>query len=561
MLLGLVACAPARLQKLQEDVDHLEVRVEQRRAEVAMLRATVDRATRPWKLSPPTHLPKGYTPDAPLPAPSERPDILLVSIDTLRADHLGCYGYERPTSPFIDALAREGTRYSDFWSPAPWTLPSHTTMLSGLLPDRHGAIEDEVRIGPGIPLLQQTLSESGYRTAGVVSTLFVSRKFGFERGFDYFQDFGITNPKANNSGVVDAEEVFSNALHWAQQQPDGSPLFTFVHLYDVHYTYNAPEPFNTRFDRPAKPGDAVYKNYRSYKKRMIDDEQLAHQIAQYDEEIAYVDDQLRQYVERWRASGRQLIVMVTADHGEEFGERGSWGHAHTLYPEQLHVPLVVSGPGIRAQVVSERSGTEDIAPTLAALGGTQHPQDEGRDRRAQLASGGLLGTSGRYAETSRFETLQMRIHHRGRDLIVDVRKGAFEVCDLGTDPRCEGDLTPDPDTLKELLSVLTARLGAPWTATAAGDLRTSDGGVLWFDGPTARSAKVEAGTRFSVVPPDGSVRLRTATRDWGPFSALKGPMPAPESELTYAGPTWGNIGVELTDEEQQMLRELGYIQD
>ncbi|MEZ4322835.1 MAG: sulfatase [Myxococcota bacterium] len=562
MLLVLLACAPARQQQVESEIRILEARIAERRDELNRLQAAVDRASRPWQLTPPQHVPRGFDPDRPLPAGGDRPDILLLSIDTLRADHLGSYGYTRTTSPFIDSLAAEGTRYEDFWSPAPWTLPSHTTMLSGWLPDRHGAIEDEVRIGPGVPMLQETLKSVGYNTAGVVATLFVSRRFGFDRGFDHFEDFGITNPKANNSGVVDAEEVFATALHWAQEQPAGTPLFAFLHVYDVHYTYNAPEPFNTRFDREARLGDAVYKNYKHYRAHPIDDAQLEHQIAQYDEEIAYVDAQLADLVTRWRKSGRELVVAVTADHGEEFGERGSWGHAHTLYPEQLHVPFVIAGPGVKSQVISERAGTEDIAATLAALAGARHPAGNGADRSGQLASGRAVRPGAPYAETSRFDTLQLRVHDGGLDLIADLRADRYELCDLRSDPGCEHDLSAtDPAALARMKALLDARIGAPWVAGADGHAETARGGVFWSHGNQGASLDLVEGARFALLPPDAGVTFMGPRGSEGPFAALGGTAPPEGGPLRYSGPTWGSVEVDLSAEEQQMLRDLGYIQD
>ncbi|MCB9676168.1 MAG: sulfatase [Alphaproteobacteria bacterium] len=561
-LIALLGCAPARTARLQEDVDRLEAEVEAKRAEVGRLRTALEKAERPWRRDPPTHIPKGFDPSRPLPAPGPTPDILLVSIDTLRADHLGTYGYTRPTSPFVDSLAERGTRYDAFWSPSSWTLPSHTTMLSGLLPDRHGAIEGEVRIGPGVPMLQETLKSAGYRTAGVVATLFVSRRFGFERGFDHFEDFGITDPAANNRGVVDAEEVFAQALHWAQQQPDGTPLFAFLHVYDVHYTYNPPAPFDERFDRPAKLGDAVYKNYFHYKKRPLDPVQMEHQIAQYDEEIAYVDAKLAELVTAWEAGGRPVIVAVTADHGEEFGERGSWGHAHTLYPEQLHVPFVVAGPGVKHQVVAERAGTEDIAATLAALAGASHPRGDGIDRSAQVARGGALRPTAPYAETSRFDTLVLRVHDGGYDLVADLRASRFELCDLRVDPGCTTDLsTTHTAELARMKARLSERIGTPWSAREEGDLRTGDGGVIWAGELRGTTHRVGPGDGFAVLPPDGSVRFRGQAGTAGPYQALAGKVPESGSPLAYSGPTWGSVDVELSDEEQQMLRDLGYIQD
>jgi arylsulfatase A-like enzyme len=126
-------------------------------------------------------------------------------------------------------------------------------------------------MAPDTPVLPEIFRDAGYNTAGVVATMFVSSKYGFERGFDYFQDFGVMDKKTNNLSTVDAEHVFSHALHWAQSQPAETPLFTFLHVYDVHYGYNAPSPWNERFDRAPAIGDAIYRSYFDYLQRMIPD--------------------------------------------------------------------------------------------------------------------------------------------------------------------------------------------------------------------------------------------------------------------------------------------------
>ncbi len=581
-LLGLDAlmvagCPLARTDQLEEDLDALEDRLESRRAHLEHLREVADRAAGPWVKRGAPQLPPGFDPDAEMPDGAASPDVLLVSIDTLRADHLGSYGAERDTSPFLDSLAERGVRFTDAWAPSPWTLPSHATMLSGLSPDRHGAIEDDLAIPPDVPLLAETFARDGYATMGVVSALFVSRRYGFDRGFDHFEDFGLTSKQASGRGEIDAEEVFGHALHWAHQQPAGTPLFAFVHLYDVHYTYDAPAPYDTRFDRAAEIGDAVYRNYRHYQQHPLPPDQLAHQIAQYDEEIAYVDAQLESLVERWTRSGRELVVVVTADHGEELGERGSWGHGHTLYPEQLHVPWIVAGPGIGSGVVDERVGLEDVAPTIAGVIGLSHPDPadplDGVDRSRQLRDPTvrLGGEAASWAETSRFQTNRVRVHVDGRDLYLDLDPDAPSItsCDLRDDPRCARLQPPDPARLRSLDRTLERRLGSPWSIEADLDVRIRDGvvirpgvaGRIASGTATLLPASLDAGSSLAIWPPDAEVRVQT-DRIHGPFSILHDRLPDDDAPMRYSGPTPGSRpSVQLTDEEREMLRELGYIQE
>ena len=149
-------------------------------------------------------------PDLPSGDPA-RPDIILISVDTLRADHLSSYGYARQTSPFFDQLAAEGARYSFARSASPWTLPAHTTMLTGQLPLTHKVVDDELRLPADVPVLPELLQQQGFATGGFVGTMYVSRMFGFERGFDFFEDFDIHTERANLKGETVAEDVVDAA--------------------------------------------------------------------------------------------------------------------------------------------------------------------------------------------------------------------------------------------------------------------------------------------------------------------------------------------------------------
>ncbi|MCA9491470.1 MAG: sulfatase-like hydrolase/transferase, partial [Myxococcales bacterium] len=167
----------------------LEKRIAERRVEVRELQETLSELRQELDKSPPRTAsvrndndPPGFDLHAPLPPGKPgQPDVLLVSIDTLRADHLGTYGYARDTSPFLDQLAEEGTLFEQAWSPTSWTLPSHTTMLSGTLPVHHGTIDDHLTIEPTLPLLQESFRKAGWGTIGAVATLFVSSRYGFDR--------------------------------------------------------------------------------------------------------------------------------------------------------------------------------------------------------------------------------------------------------------------------------------------------------------------------------------------------------------------------------------------
>ena len=564
----LVGCTGDRVARTEADIQIL-------RSDIADLEATVDVMTRVLERNrqhisteQQDHNPAGFDPSKPLPVGSaSRPDVILLSIDTLRADHLGAYGYERDTSPFFDELAAGGTRFANTWAAAPWTLPSHATMLSGLLPPNHGAIEDQLQIG-SIPLIQEAFSASGYATGGVVSTLFVSERYGFNRGFDHFEDFKIAGAAMNNASTIDAEHVFNHALHWAQQQQAGKPMFLFVHVYDAHFGYNAPPPFNEKFDRAAKMGDPLYREYGFYRQNPLTPDELEHEIAQYDEEIAYVDASFRELVEGWRASGREAIVIMTADHGEEFGERGSWGHAHTLHREQLHVPWIINGDGVRKQVISARVGSEDLAATVAGLAKVPFPAGDGVDRSAQARTGATPNqkySSARLAETSRFQTLKYRWHVDGKDMIVDLANAKRGLCDLTVDPWCKTNLytkSGTPDVGDALFSDMMDYLGDNWEAGEPGKVSVKDGVIYSGVERHRQQLEVEPGDRFSVHPADALVLFTSVdSTEHGPYRALGGDIPADDAPLSYSGTIIENTSIHLTDDEKELLEQLGYVQE
>ena len=178
-----------------------------------------------------------------------RPNVLVISVDTLRRDHLGCYGYERDTSPNIDALAARGVMFSNALSTSSWTLPSHASMLTGRYPSSHGLRDDGVELAPAVPTLAASFQRNGYHTLAVVSHVYVSSAFGLERGFDAFDDTltegGTTNPLA--------ERVADRFLALLRASP-ARPFFGFVHFFDPHWPYTAPEPFARRFADPAYAG-------------------------------------------------------------------------------------------------------------------------------------------------------------------------------------------------------------------------------------------------------------------------------------------------------------------
>ncbi len=481
-----------------------------------------------------------------LPPGGSRPDIVLVSIDTLRADHLGSHGYGRPTTPFLDELAARGTRFAHARSPSPWTLPTHATMLTGALPLHHGAVEDDQGLGSEWTTLAEVLDQAGYRTGAFVTSFFVGRSYGLDQGMSRFEEFGITTKKRNLEATVDAEEVVAEAMAYLAEAP-GQSHFLFLHLYDVHYPYGAPAPWNRHFDRPGTPDDLRYKTYFHYLENPVAAEQMAHQVAQYDEEIAYVDDQLRRFSRALQDAERPAILVVTSDHGEEFGERGSWGHAHTLFPEQLRVPLIFAGPGVSPGTIQQAVGTQDIAPTLAELGGTSLQADGvslvSALQGTEPAARAFLG------DTSRFDTNRLGLWQEGLRVDWDAKADTWS---LYGDPDEISDLSATrPGELAVLRKALGASLPVPWLSEP-GRLRTS--GELVIGGVSAGSETVlTTTTALAVVPVDAKVWHEEA----GPWSTSD---PPPEgAQVQHRGR--GTDQAVISAEDRARLEALGYIQE
>ncbi len=493
----------------------------------------------------------------PLPAGDPgRPDLILVSIDTLRADHLYCYGYERPTSPFLDSLARSGVLFLQARSPSPWTLPAHASMLSGQLPHQHLAVEDDCALGADLPLVSGALSSVGYRSAAFVSTLFVSSRYGFQRGFQTFQDFGILDPETNLEKTVSAEKIVDSAISWLENLAPGEPFFLFLHFYDVHYSYDPPAPYDTIFDRAPRKGDVRYKNYFYHKKHPLDPQQLGHQVAQYDESIRYVDQQLSRLFHSLEESARTATWIVTADHGEELGERGSWGHAHTLFQEQLHVPLLITGPSvISPNQVETAVGLQDIAPTLAALGGTRLPTAQGIDLSPALA-GASLPQRAFVADTSRFSSNRLSIYQDGWRLDLDLKTDTRALYDINLDPgELRNRFGDQPARAAAMESLLLSRLGEPWEAMQPVVLRSRhwflESGQLWKG-----RLSVKPGDRFQLLPYDAGLGINPHKDTW---RAVGNRSPGPGAAIRYRGVSTGEE-LELRESERQLLEALGYLQ-
>jgi arylsulfatase A-like enzyme len=314
------------------------------------------------------------------------PDIILITIDTLRADRLGSYGYGRDTSPFIDSLAATGVRFENTYSTSSWTVPSMVSLMTSTYPDVHGvvhgviasgAVEYQEAIPEELVQLPQVLKAAGYATFGVSANKHLEPGFGFGRGLDQYRCVGFARTTS----------VFPVLEQWVESLDSAAPYFLWIHLFDPHSPYLKQEPQFSRYwgDRPNRPELVGLSPARRYGRLEVplDDEGADFVSALYDSEIRHTDDQLKKILEIIPRS-KDAALIFTSDHGEEFGDHRGYGHGRHLFNEVIRVPMILRLPDKRlaGQVVKTNISLIDVAPTLAGLAGGQVPAGwEGRDLR------------------------------------------------------------------------------------------------------------------------------------------------------------------------------------
>ena len=317
---------------------------------------------------------------------SRGPNILLVSIDSLRADHLSCYGHFNETSPVIDAAAGEGARFEKAMAPSPWTLPSHMSMLSSLAPRQHQVTEDHTKLRDEAVLLSEVLADAGYATAGFVSGPYVKAIYGFSQGFDLYDDFSAVRRLGRPEQTIITSPILrKKTSEWFKKwdrEGREKPFFMFLHMFDVHYDYNPPAPYKMMFDPDYKgPVTGIKMLNAKHFRGDVDPRNIEHLAALYDAEIRFTDFHLGKILNVLRNLGvyDDTILVITADHGEEFFEHGWMSHRRTLFDESIHIPLVMRYPSeIPAGVVVEQMvRTVDIAPTILSLAQIPKPENFG----------------------------------------------------------------------------------------------------------------------------------------------------------------------------------------
>ena len=424
----------------------------------------------------------------------KRPDIVIVSMDAVRADRLGAYGYEKGATPGLDAFAKESVVFEAHHAQAPMTLPAHASLFTGLDPDHHGVLSNGFyRLGGGAVTLAELLSAAGYRAGAVVASSSLEKKLGLDQGFASYDDRLNPGSKVRR---IDAEEVTDRAVSWLEARGDSESIFLFVHYFDAHKPVTAPGRF--AFPNP------------------------------YDSGVAYADEQISRLLDGLKRRGRYdgALIAVTADHGQSLGEHNLQGHTAILYEQTLRIPLIVRFPGGRGRGtrVGALTRSVDVMPTVLSAAGVRAPAGiDGADLTAlargasepapresfSLASLEILPQldqvsliSGRWKLISKtafgateeqplidipirkpewmmLDVLPTKMVQKARQKVLDVAAGSVDVrqlFDLEADPAEERNLYgAQPEVAKTLESRIAgrsvARTGAPGVRfVPAGDL-------------------------------------------------------------------------------------------
>ena len=346
-------------------------------------------------------------------APAGARHLVLVTIDTLRADRVGAYGYSRARTPHIDGLAARGIRFERAYATAPITLPSHASLMTGRYPPGHGARHNGIRVDSAVPSLAKTLAAAGFATGGFVTAFPLDRRFGLDAGFETYSDRLPKGSRGRPENERPGREAVDEALAWlATNRRAARRLFLWVHLFEPHAPYGRPGAGRSLADR-------------------------------YDDEVAESDAQVGRILEALGPEAGSTVVVVASDHGEAFGEHGEISHSLFVYDTTLRVPLVVAGPGVPARIAGSPVSLVDVVPTVLPLLKLTPFDSDGTDL-SRTFTGADPAPRELYAES--FAPLL----DFGWSPLRSIRSGGFKFIDA---PRAElYDTTRDPGETTDLSS-------------------------------------------------------------------------------------------------------------
>jgi arylsulfatase A-like enzyme len=421
-----------------------------------------------------------------------QPNVVLVSIDTLRPDFLGCYGHERDTSPAIDAFARAGTIFADVTAASPWTLPSHATMLTGQYPSTHGVKSWEFALTT--ETLATWFKRAGYQTMAVVNSANIGvEDYGLMRGYEKpdkhweLETEILATGKPGRRILNKGTQITKRAIQYMKDRDPARPFFLFVHYYDVHTDFTPDAKYEREFVRPYS-GRASWQTSELIKLRKqkvpLDDLDVRYLEEMYEAEIRTFDDKLARLFEYLDSSGlaQTTVVAITSDHGEEYFEHGGLLHGFTMYQELLRIPLILRGPGVPpGNVVEMPAHLIDVAPTLFQLAGVSAPpRMDGldlalawKDPSAVSEPRFLFGEADESRRVKHHEVFDIKRMVRLGDtkLLFDRMTGAVELYDLGADPGEKNDIhEQEPERTALLLGQLERFMERQGSAQEIGPL-------------------------------------------------------------------------------------------
>ena len=331
-------------------------------------------------------------------AAPDRPDVLFVLIDSLKASHVGCYGYARDTTPSLDRFAAaEAVRFETVIPGGSWTQPAVMTLFTSLPADEHMRVLPNVPHNPAAVTLAEALRDAGYETVGITANTMTNRRYGYAKGFDLWDDYSVTVPpdaglERISTGYAKGSVLTRSGLARLKRRNPDKPLFLFLFYMDPHWDFNPPPPYDMKFSStglgPLKGAWRIGANKATpeIRRRTVD---------AYDGEIAYCDNVVSNLLAEIARTSRwdNTLVVVMGDHGESFWERGFTGHGNHLHDEELKVPLMIRVPAGAARirpgtVVRGQVGGIDVAPTILDLAGVPPPSSwKGRSLRGAMESG------------------------------------------------------------------------------------------------------------------------------------------------------------------------------
>jgi arylsulfatase A-like enzyme/tetratricopeptide (TPR) repeat protein len=434
-----------------------------------------------------------------------QPNVVLVTLDTTRADHLGCYGYSLPTTPNADALAARGVVFDHASTVAPLTLPAHSSIMTGMLPTYHGVrVNGNAALGQSLETLAEVFSKRGYETGAFIGAFVLDGRWGLNQGFQHYDDrFDLKKYKHLDLGTVQrpGNEVMDAALAWLEGHKQG-PFFAWIHLYDAHVPYEPPEPFRSRFGGSGLAG-------------------------LYDGEIAFADEQVGRLSSWLRADGldRKTVVVVIGDHGEGLGSHGEGTHGYFVYDYATHVPFLVATPfdDLRGIRVESQVSSVDLFPTVLGLCGIgAAPKVQGRSLLPDMFRPRRPAETYAYAEsmTPNLQFGWAALHSLRSTRYKLIEAPRPELYDLVADP---GEETNVFDRNPAVAAGLKARLDrlvaetsrdAPAPEAADLDKETVDRlAALGYVGATLSPRAPAAGA--SLADPKDKLRVFTAVQEAG----------------------------------------------